>query len=371
MNKLGSVFIRVITIILTIGFVLSAVLSMFLISIDRRLLNASIYKSALVQQQIYNRLPAAIAQQLAMATKAESGNNGTGSPSSGTPAILQNLSADNWDSIVTSLAPPDILRSEVEGLIDQFFAYLNGEQDTVNLDLTPVKNRLVGSAGQDALLSLIHAQPACTLQQIAQYLASALSGQGLSICRPPDSLLTQAQPILQAALRQLAGQLPDSILLIPATSTQGSTSGSSPAQTLATAFHNARLIMRLSPDLPLVFLLLISLLAVRSPKNWLRWWGIPLCVTGLVGAIVVLFLSSSFEGIWNNNITTGLPSSLAPALIALGHDLLRSIFLGWLGGLLISCIFYCLLGLGLAIGSIFIHSNNHPDLPPGSQPSAA
>jgi hypothetical protein len=359
LNKFGSILARVISILLCIAFVLSSILSVFMTATERRLMNASIYKNALVQQQIYDRLPGAIAQQLAAAIK-------TQPTSSGIPSFLQNLSAANWELIVTGLAPPDLLRSETEGLIDQLFAYWNGEQDSVSLDLTPLKDRLVGSAGQEALLNLIRAQPACTLQQIAQSLVNALGGGGFGICRPPDSLLAQATPLLQALLGQLNSQLPNTVTLIPASATQASAAGGTPAQSPAVTFRNARLIMRLSPDLPLVFLLFICLLAIRNPKDWLRWWGVPLCAAGLIGAIVVLVLSASFEGIWNNSLAAILPSGLTPALVALVHDLLRSVILAWLGGVLISCILYSLVGLGMSIGSIFIHSEARRDLPPSS-----
>jgi hypothetical protein len=259
-----------------------------------------------------------------------------------------------------------VLRSETEGVIDQVFAYLNGQQDAVSLDLTPLKSRLVGSVGQDVILGLIRAQPACSLQQIAQIMLNAVGGQQISICRPPDSLLNQVTPIIQAALTQITAQLPDEVVIISPNSTLGNIS----ANSLATTVRYARLIMRLSPDLPLGFILLISLLVIRTPKNWLRWWGIPLCVTGLVAAVGALVLTSSFERIWTVQIAPYLPSSLATGLIALGHDLLRAVFQAWLDGLLVTCIFYCLLGLAMSIGSIFIRDGHHSKLSPDS-PKAA
>ncbi len=44
--------------------------------------------------------------------------------------------------------------------------------------------------------------------------------------------------------------------------------------------QTARMVMRLSPILPLGFLLLMTIITVRSLKNWLDWWGIPLFITG-------------------------------------------------------------------------------------------
>lgn len=366
MKKFSSVLAKGFAILFSIAFVLSAVMSLLLTSIDRRLFNASLYKNALVQQQVYDRLPGVLAEQLVMTMKSNNTGNNVNPPGGGTPAFLQNLTVDNWKSILANLAPPDLLRSEAEGAIDQVFAYLNGQQETVKLDLTPLKSRLVGSAGQDAIFSLIRAQPACTLQQIAQFMASALGGQGFGICRPPDSMLKEAAPLIQAALQQLVSQIPNEVVLLSSNSTQGSTGGSSSTNSLVTSVRNARLLMRLSPDLPLGFLLLISLLAVRTPKNWLRWWGIPLCVAGLVASMGVLALSTSFERIWSIQLASQFPSGVSLGLIALGHDLLRAVFQTWLDGLLLSCIFYCLLGLGMSIGSIFIRDGVLADHSPSS-----
>jgi hypothetical protein len=49
------------------------------------------------------------------------------------------------------------------------------------------------------------------------------------------------------------------------------------------------MVMRLSPLLPVIFLALLTLLAVRNLPGWLKWWGMPLTV----GAGVSLLLSLS------------------------------------------------------------------------------
>lgn len=370
MKNIWSVITHVCAIIFSIAFILSAVLSLLLTSIDRRLLSPSIYKNVLVQQQFYNRLPGVLAEQLAMVLKSSNPTNSQNPSGGGPPISLPNLSVANWASILTSLAPPDVLRSETEGVIDQIFAYLNGQRDTVSLDLTPLKSRLASPVGQDAILSLIRTQPACSLQEIAQIMLNAFGGQEISICSPPDSLLNQVTPIIQAAITQIAAQLPNEVVILSPNSIQGTTQGNVSANRPATTVRNARLIMRLSSDLPLGFLLLISVLVVRTPKNWLRWWGIPLCITGMLAAVGVLVLKSSFERIWTLDIAPFIPSNVAAGLIGLGHDLLRAVYQSWLDGLLLTCIFYFLLGLAMSIGSIFIRDGHTADLSPNS-PQAA
>lgn len=51
----------------------------------------------------------------------------------------------------------------------------------------------------------------------------------------------------------------------------------------------ARTVMRFSLYVPLVFLLIASLLVVRSGTGWLLWWGWPLFITGILGLILGWF----------------------------------------------------------------------------------
>ena len=83
--------------------------------------------------------------------------------------------------------------------------------------------------------------------------------------------------------------------------------------------------MRLSPDLPLLVLLFISLLVVRSPRGWLRWWGIPIFFSGLVALGLVIASTVFFDQAWLAVLANRLPLYLSPALVNLGHDVVQAI----------------------------------------------
>ncbi|MDP2995161.1 MAG: hypothetical protein Q8N46_08595, partial [Anaerolineales bacterium] len=75
--------------------------------------------------------------------------SGTGSPGggSGMPPFMQTLTAADWQAILTILLPPDDLQTMTESTLDQMFAYLNGETDTVTVPLDKLIERLTGPAG--------------------------------------------------------------------------------------------------------------------------------------------------------------------------------------------------------------------------------
>ncbi len=423
MHRFWSGVARVFAILFSILFVPTMAASILLTGLERRAFNAATYKNALDQQQVYTRLPRVIAEQLVMSmnanpcadnpltcenaspqfldcartalgdsrfTELKSGGvqpdqsdlgriqrcveqfgagaqSGNGESSSGgAPTFFRNLSLDTWVSIISQVAPPQTLRTTTEDLLDQLFAYLNGRQDTVALHLAPLKSRLSGQVGKDIALQIIRSQPACSLEQLAQLAASLISGGGGTLfCRPPDEVLRQMAPVIQQFVGTISGQIPDQITLLPVPG-QGA-SGTRPDP--VAGIRLARLLMRLSPDLPLGLLLLITLLVIRTPKAWLRWWGIPLVFAGLLALIIVPFITGAFEWGWVNYLSGRVPTTVAIGTVALLHDLARAILQGLQGGVVVGGAVLMLCGLCMWIGSAFI--KNKPAAGVDSQGIAA
>ncbi len=89
---------------------------------------------------------------------------------SNTP-FAQQLTSENWATIIQTLLPPEQLQSMTEEAITQIFAYLNNETNDPHISLLPLKQRLSGPAGLNAAINLIHAQPNCTVEQVAQLIS--------------------------------------------------------------------------------------------------------------------------------------------------------------------------------------------------------
>jgi hypothetical protein len=183
-------------------------------------------------------------------------------------------------------------------------------------------------------------------------------------------VLDQLKPAIQEQLAAFAGLIPDQrVLLSPETGENTAASGPSGTSSLVAAVRLAHLGMRLSPDLALGFLLLITFLAVRTPKSWLRWWGIPFFLSGVFSILLALFLSPLFERSWVALLAGKVPASLSLGMISLGHDLARAVVqsLGMgigLGGTLLG-----LIGAGTWIGSTFVKTG--PEAQQKAAPPAA
>jgi len=425
MGKFRAGLARFLAVIFTIVFVITAINAFLLVNIDRHLLNAATYINALARQRVYARLPRIIAEQLVTSitfnpcsanplvcegispeftncTKAalgdarynalstnvgqftdadkhliqpcvdqygsslqsqQTGQNSSGGP----PPFLQSLGVANLETIISSLMPPNDIQTMTEDTLTQVVAYLNGQQDTVTISLVTLKQLITSQSSINAIYEIIRAQPPCTLLQLERLTASFINGQpNIILCKPSEAALALMTRTIQDQLNAYARHIPDQEVII----SSGSGINSAKPEPLGSGpiggVRLAHLIMRLSPDLPLFCLLLISLLVVRAPKNWLRWWGIPFLITGLLSIGLAICASVFFERVWLVILARRIPPYLSLGVVTLGHDLARAIIQTFLGGLIVSGIIISLLGIGMWIGSTFIRLNN--EVEPNSAP---
>lgn len=268
------------------------------------------------------------------------------------PRYLQNLTVTNWEEIILAIMPPEELQRLVEDALDQIFSFLSGQRLQVSLPMDSVKERIVGEGGLNALLEIIRAQPPCNAEEIAalEHLVAGYSGQ-VSLCRPPEDLLERMRPMLQDQLNQIATQIPAQVEIINAQTTDRGTAGS------GSGFRFVRLMMRFTPHLALFFLLLVTFLAVRTPKSWMRWWGIPTFLAGLLTMILAVTLAAIFEQTWISMLSNNLPPYLSLSTVDLGREIVGYLIHGVLEGIALGGVILGALGLAAWIGSYFVRLN--------------
>jgi hypothetical protein len=112
--------------------------------------------------------------------------------------------------------------------------------------------------------------------------------------------------------------------------------------------------------------LLVTLFGVRSVKGWLRWWGIPLFMVGLIALSIAIAAQPILDWAWVNYAIPQMPPIFSSGLGKLGHDLFRSV-LGELGKqLMLEAGPILLLGLGAIIGSFYVRHPAQAAVPGGA-----
>jgi hypothetical protein len=122
--------------------------------------------------------------------------------------LIAAIGEERWRAIADELVPPEWLQAQIEGGIDQVFAWINGDSDAVThkvFNLNDLHTRLVGDSGQRVIDQIVQAAPPCTPEQIDQLRALQTGADvRLPICQPPEDLLTFSRSVLESGLSAIA-----------------------------------------------------------------------------------------------------------------------------------------------------------------------
>ena len=264
--------------ICAILFIITGVMALLLFNIERKAFTSTTYKQAFENQNLYARMPSILAN--ALSTTILQNQN--------TPTFIKTLTLTDWEAAISSMLPPEELKAITDDALDSIFDYINRKTDSVTISVIPLKSHFIGVSGVEVVKQVLRVQPACTAEQLQAIAFGFLSGGDIILCSPPEDVLTLLTPIIESQIQIMTVTIPDEVTLI---SSVLSGTPNDPRLRL----NNVRLLMLLSPLLPAVFLLGITIFAVRSLKEWLTWWGWSIFVTG-AGALLVALLGSPVIG---------------------------------------------------------------------------
>jgi hypothetical protein len=313
-------------------FILTTAAALLLYNIEQRMFEPNIYKRALLDQRLYERLPALIAEQVLQSTQ--------GDPKY---SFMNALKPGDVETVFRTLLPPEDLRQLTEATLDQLFGYLNGNVADPRISMQVLKDRL-NKNGVDAVLQVMRAQAPCTDAQLVGMLGAVATGsQAIQMCNPPDLVKRQITPYLQGFIEGNLKAIPDTVPLLQNGEQRD------PAPTI----RLMRLVLRLSPVVPIGFLLLATWLAIRSLKGWLNWWGIPLLVGGLFSFIIGLASVPLTSLMVNRFVLPQIPSYLSNGIIQVITGVITSVAEGLARPILLEAAVLTLIGLGATIAGRF------------------
>lgn len=238
--------------------------------------------------------------------------------------ILHDFSPAQWEELIRCLLPAADLQRTTESGLDDAFSYLKGERDTASVSMVDLKARLTGKAGDELILLLLNAQPPCTDEQKAQINAGNFENGGATAiyCAASGETLAKMMPPMRNRLSKVAARIPDeAVIFKPVSASGGNMFGTEPLSTLRALLTW----IRFGPIVPLALLLLVALFAVRSIKDLLRWWGIPLFIAGLMTLSIALAAQPLLDWAWVNTIVENSPPFFSSSFGELGYVLSRSL----------------------------------------------
>lgn len=313
--------------------VISGVAALLLFNIERRAFSAEAFQQAFERQNLYARMPAIMAGALQTSIAQDANAD----------PFLRTLPPLELEAAITGILPPEDLKALSDDTLDSVFGYLNNQSDSVSVSLLPVKSRLAGPAGVDLVNRILNAQPDCTLDQLLQMGMGFFSGD-IALCKPPAEMMGLITPMLTSQMQFMAAAIPDRVVLVSARDTTVDP---------RIRLNGARLFMKWSPVLPIVFLVALTALAVRSLADWLKWWGYPFLVIGAVSATAAL-LGSPVLGIAIRAAIQSQAGFLPPVLTSALGETVSAVSRQILSPVVLQGAVLGFVGFGMVVTSAFL-----------------
>lgn len=316
MSDYQSTFLKTAGVICLAVFVLSLLVLLPALNAANLFFDAGFYKQALREQDAYARFPKLASEQIVSALRSGAVSGGQGSQNPGSLPFVKNMKQSDWEAIVSNLVPTAWLQTQVEGLIDAFFGYLNSDAPalTMKLSMVEVKQRIGGEPGWQSIMQVLKAQPPCDFMDYFDLFFSMFDEglEGLPSCRPPADLINEFKPEIQQALSEAANGIPDEI--DAAALVQDSLPSGTSLESLRTSVRGLRALAWLGLLVPLGCLALATLLVVRSLQDWLVWWGLPLVIGGTAAFLLALATPTLATLLIVNWMLATMPAGLSQGL---------------------------------------------------------
>lgn len=319
---------------LTFVVLLSASISSFVIA--RQFFRAEPYRRALVEVNAYERAPGILADLFV---------NTVSGARMASQLPLPELNQADVELFLSILLPRQWLQSQTEVVVQRATDELNGESPAqpALLSLTELKEQLSGTAGRDALLAIINTRPACGPIALEAFTCG-FALDGMITCRPPSLNQEICGSAIDLATAGIASQIPDQIDLDAVL--QFSDPLTAPIRDHARRYVTVvSLLGRFGWLAALPFLLLTTVLAVRSFSSWLRWWGAPL--VGVALCLLPLVALTMFWPTWYVAAPLEELATTAPALSLLLSDVAAVLSRGLVLQLVVVSALFGIAGAGM------------------------
>lgn len=207
--------------------------------------------------------------------------------------IIENTNSEEWDNISSEIVSPEWLQEEMGRNMTIALDYFHGDSDNFDLviDARPIRDKLSGQSGQelvDSLMAQIEGWDQCSPAQVELMIAfNNGATDTMPKCRPPSEAgMQEIRTGLENGITEILDRLPEDGNFVIRDEILASDPNTTPEEYSVNVKETRRFFIMMDNSIPasifipIMFMGLIVLFAVRTAKDFFLWMGLPLMLAG-------------------------------------------------------------------------------------------
>ena len=357
-RKRKNFFVVLLLLILSLVLILTTLLTVVGFDIWRVAFDPTLIKGMLADEFVDSPLIPRVLENLSQRRaqqRVESGEALSGVNEPDIMLLISFLDFDDWNEMRQLIVTDEFITHLISVTVDSFYDWLDSSDPSPKFmwDVTELKENLTGQAGVDAIMVAYRALPECTDEEIADFearLAEMPPGVEIlyNLCQFPGPYGEDQIGDYVNALVDVSDNVPDKYDFSQMLGGEQSSGFFMAAKVLLRAFRT------LGPFLwavPLVVLILMGAIGVRSWGDAGKWLGIPLLLSGgLVVGGTYFSRASMLSALYNRfgeNVSPLLQEELERSFYGLSGHVFQPMLIQ---GAIIAGLGLVLIVLGLVLG---------------------
>ncbi len=353
-----SAFLTILLVLLSILFVITTLLTLISYDVWRVLFDPPLIKSILTDEFIeFDLVPRVLEDFSARraAQRVERGEALSGVDEPDIQLLLSYVDFDAWTEIKKLIITDDFITHLVSVSVDGIYTWLDSPDPLPAFiwEMTPIKDRLVGQDGEDAIMTAYRTMPECTPEELEDFytrLEAMPPGVEVlyNLCQFPD-------PWEEDQIGDYANALIDFNQNVPATYDFNQMLGSSmaasgAAQIVKSGLKLIRFLGQWGWVVCLSLLVLIAVIGVRSMNTAGKWLGIPILISGALTLGIHFLVKGQLPDLLTGRFASQVSPLLVSEISASIGRLMGYVFQPLLvEGLVLSGVGLCLIILGAVV----------------------
>lgn len=302
----------ILLILLSILFVISTLLTLISYDVWRVLFNPPLIKSILVDEFIQSDLVPRVLEDLSAQRalqRVERGESLSGVDEPDIQLLVSFVDFEAWTEIKNLIISNEFITHLVSVSVDGIYEWLDAPDPlpTFVWEMTPIKDRLVGEEGEEAIMTAYRTMPECTPEEIDDF-QSRLAAMPpnvevlYNLCQFPD-------PWQEDQVDDYINALIDVNQNVPAAydfnqMLESNMAAGNVPHLAKTTVRILRILGQWGWIVSVALIILIAVIGVRSLNSAGKWLGIPILISGALPIVLHFLVRNQFFELVMGRFTT-------------------------------------------------------------------